>query len=95
MRKLGAVGERRGAHYLACGQPQRSSRLFAPLYSDTAIYDMTFGGVPVGAALLIVVIALDGDGGGVGNDLLSQRQLPPQLLDKSTRTSRRAQAMGL
>ncbi|MDQ3796321.1 MAG: hypothetical protein M3294_01770 [Pseudomonadota bacterium] len=56
---------------------------------------MTFGGVPVGTALLIVVIALDGDGGGVGNDLLSQRQLPPQLLDKSTRTSRRAQAMGL
>jgi hypothetical protein len=42
---------------------------------------MTFGGVPVGAAddpgaaLLIEAIAQDGAGGGVGNDLLSQRQL--------------------
>jgi hypothetical protein len=60
---------------------------------------MTFGGVPVGAAgnpeaaLLIDAIAQDGAGGGVRNDLLSERQPVPQLLDKSTRTSRRSQAM--
>ncbi len=36
--------------FTTCGQPQRSSRLFAPLYSDTAIYGMTFGDVSVGAA---------------------------------------------
>jgi hypothetical protein len=99
VRKLGAVGEHRGAHYRVCGQPQRSSRLFAPLYSDTAIYGMTFGGVPLGAvgdpeaALLIDVIAQDGAGGGVRNDLLSERPLVPQLLDKSTCTSHRSPMM--
>ncbi len=47
---------------------------------------MTFGGVPVGAAgnpgaaLLIDAIAQDGAGGGVRNDLLSERQLVPQCL---------------
>ena len=50
---------------------------------------MTFGGVPVGAAgnpgaaLLIDAIAQDRAGGGVRNDLLSERPLVPQLLDKS------------
>ena len=54
---------------------------------------MTFGGVPVGAALLIEAIAQDGAGGGVRNDLLSERPLVPQLVDKSTCTSRRSQTM--